>query len=236
MSNNYKDFSAEEKAQLWTDCQNGCKEARDKIIEANLPLVGAIAKKYTYRPEEYGELFQGGVVGLIQAVDRFDPSRGVNFPSYAFSFIHGEVLRQREKLQGRKRDRNNELLAAKIKNFQAEFVAVQGREPEIREIAAALQEDTDAILWSLESNKSSQPTLESEEISFCDTSYDDVENKVFLTELLQELTAKERNILLAHYWDGKTQMQIAAELGLSQTQISRLEKNALLRLKRLAGT
>ncbi len=231
MTVNYTKLSTREKNSLWIACKQGNKEGRERLIELNLALVGAVAKRYTHKPDEYSELFQGGVVGLIKAIDGFKPEKGVEFSSYAFPFIHGEILRQKESLLGVKRQRKNEILRRQLNDYIEDFLQSYKRMPSVKEIASELSLNEEEIIWCQEIDLTAEP-----EASMNDKQFDVIENRLFLKTLLQELTDKERNILLKRYWEGKTQSAIGKDLGLSQTQISRLEKEILQKLKRIVDS
>lgn len=235
MKDNYKDLTYDQKVILWRQCKNGSKQARDKLIELNLPLVGAVARGYAYDPEEYKEIFHGGIVGLIKAIDGFQPEKGVKFASYAFPFIRGEILRQKEGIRGIKRDRNTEVLSSKIKSFSEEFYNLHQRSPTVDQVAQALNATPEQIIWAQEGIREVSPADENIEEGVEDTSYASVENRIFLGQMLQELSPRERNILQERYFAGKTQSQLGREMGISQTRVSRLEKEALLKLKHLAA-
>lgn len=230
----YGDFSDAEKQILWLKCKNGDGKAREKLIGGNYPLVGAVAGKLSFNNDEYDELFQSGVLGLIKAVDGFDQNLGVAFSTYALSFIHGEIMRQKERIRGVKRQRNTEVLFSKIKAAEKELREGSGYEPSFGEVAAKIGESTENIIWIMENYKEN---IALDEICITDenaiNNYEIVENRLFIKAILKEVTAKERIILLEHYINGKTQKVIAQELGLSQTQISRLEKAALKKLKKI---
>ncbi|MDO4542741.1 MAG: sigma-70 family RNA polymerase sigma factor [Bacillota bacterium] len=223
---NYTNLQEDEKSVLWEACGNGDKKARDRLIELNLPLVGAIAGRFSHSSDDYGEMFQCGVLGLIKAIEGFDPQRRVTFGTYAFPFIQGEMLRQIAFMKGRK-DKGGEL-RKNVQALNAEYVQSKGCGVTVSEAAADLGVSMEEIILAQEENQVNESDVE---IPAEDSSYDSVENRIFLEELLQELPYRERNILQERYFQSKTQEEIAEELGLSQTRVSRIEKAALLKLK-----
>lgn len=235
MKDNYKDISPDKKDLLWRQCKKGSKEARDKLVELNLALVGAVARGYAYDSEEYREIFHGGIVGLIKAIDGFQPHKGVKFASYAFPFIRGEILRQKEGIRGVKRDRSAEVLSSKLKKFSQEFEEVHQKSPTVEQAAQALNVTPEQIILAQEGIREVPQADENAEEGAEDGSYTSVENRIFLSQILQELDPRERSILQERYFAGKTQSQLGQEMGISQTRVSRLEKEALVKLKNLAA-
>ena len=233
-----------EKDELFIKIKQGDEEARNTFINGNLRLVLSVIQRFYGRGENADDLFQIGCVGLIKSIDNFDLSQGVQFSTYAVPMIIGEVRRYLRDNNSIRVSRSVRDLAYKTIQLKDKFNKEKGREPTIEEIAKELKVEKEEIAASLDAIQVP--------ISLQDPIYNDGSEKLFvmdqvkdnknndenwaetmtINEGLKKLNEKEKNIIIKRYFDGKTQMEIAEEIGISQAQVSRLEKNALEHMKR----
>ena len=218
-------------------------EARQQFIFANMRLVLSVIQKYIRAKNNYDDLFQVGCIGLIKAIDNFNPNFNVKFSTYAVPMIIGEIRRYL-------RDENGIHVSRSIRDTA--FHALQtaeniskklSREATIEEVASAMGEPLANIYFALaatgnvvsldepigESNTDATTLLE--QISETSTTSDDWLGYKAMHDAINNLVQKEREILKMRYYDGKTQMEVSNEIGISQAQVSRLEKNALANIK-----
>lgn len=222
----------------------GDKEARDTLIKENMGLVYAVARRFLGRGIEQEDLFQIGSIGLIKAVDKFDPSFEVRFSTYAVPMITGEIKRFLRDDGMIKVSRTLKETAGKAYMAREELKRKLGREPTLTEIAAALQADREELVLAMESGaevESLQQTIfQGDGSSICledklESGRDQQEemmNRLLLEEMLSQLPAKERTLLYQRFFQERTQTEIARELGLSQVQVSRMEKRILKELRK----
>ena len=233
-----------EKEELFIKIKQGDEEARNEFIKGNLRLVLSVIQRFYGRGENADDLFQIGCVGLIKSIDNFDLSQGVQFSTYAVPMIIGEIRRYLRDNNSIRVSRSVRDLAYKTIQLKDKFNKEKGREPTIEEIAKELKVEKEEIAASLDAIQVP--------ISLQDPIYNDGSEKLFvmdqvkdnknndenwaetmtINEGLKKLKEKEKNIIIKRYFDGKTQMEIAEEIGISQAQVSRLEKNALEHMKR----
>ena len=242
---NIKVLTNNEMIKLFKDYQNGNLKAKDELINGNLKLVLSILKKYNNRTDNMDDLFQVGCIGLIKAIDNFDLSHEVKFSTYAVPMILGEVKRFL-------RDNNSLRIARSIKDLAYKALKVKeeltnkfGKEPTCSEIAKNLNVTEYEVTNALESMKETISMFEPIYNDGGDTIYlfDQIEDKfsnneklntkLALNEALKKLNEKEKHIINSRYVFGKTQMELAEELGISQAQISRLEKSGLENLRKM---
>ena len=240
---NLKTMKEEEKIRLLKLAQSGDEKAREELIMGNLRLVLSSIQRFTSRGENPDDLFQIGVIGLIKAIDRFDLSIDVRFSTYAVPMILGELRRFLRdgghfRVARSIRDTAYKSMQAKEK-LQYEL----GREPTVEEIAKVLEKPKEEIVIALESIV--------EPISISEPVYSDGGDTIYVEDQLgdtnddrnwvdeisikdavKKLSAREKEILSARFLRGKTQMEVAEEIGISQAQVSRLEKNALNAIKK----
>lgn len=226
--------------------QAGDTVAREKLINCNLKLIFNLVQRFAHRGYEMEDLFQIGTIGLIKAIDKFDFSYGVKFSTYAVPMIIGEIRRFLRDDHPLKVPRSYKELVYKVNRSRDELSSTLGREATIGEIAANIGVDRDEIVAALEAIQS--PT------SIYDTLYQDDSDpiyvldqlsaekgpdpswfdKIALNEVLDKLPEREKRVLLMRFFEDKTQSQIASLLNLSQVQISRIERAALLRIRELS--
>ena len=233
-----------EKEELFIKIKQGDEEARTEFIKGNLRLVLSVIQRFYGRGENADDLFQIGCIGLIKSIDNFDLSQGVQFSTYAVPMIIGEVRRYLRDNNSIRVSRSVRDLAYKTIQFKDKFSKEKGREPTIEEIAKELKverEDIAASLDAIQVPVSLQDPIYndgSENLFIMDQVKDNKNNDenwaevMTINEGLKKLNEKEKNIIIKRYFDGKTQMEIADEIGISQAQVSRLEKNALEHMKK----
>ena len=244
-TNNLPVLKNSEMLELFKKYQNGDKQAKEDIVNGNLKLVLSIIKKYNNGKHDMNDLFQVGCIGLIKAVDNFDMSFGVMFSTYAVPLILGEVKRFiRDSTQTRiaRSIRDN---AYRILQFKDEYLLKYGVDPTNDKICESLEITPYDLELSLNSLKDSMSLDEPIYNDGGDTIYlldqiadvrntnEDRDNLLSLRRALLKIKERERNILTDRYIVGKTQSEIATELGVSQAQVSRIEKNAINNVKRL---
>lgn len=242
---NIKVLSNDEMNQLFKKMKSGDLEARNLLVEGNLKLVLSILKRFTARCDNMDDLFQIGCVGLLKAIDNFDLSHNVKFSTYAVPMILGEVKRYLRDNNSIRVSRSLKDIAYKTLKYKEEFLSRSGREPSIEEIAEELKVKTFDIVNALESLREPISMFEAiyndggDTIYLCDqiedkkTNNRDLEIKLALAEAIDNLNEREQLILDERFIIGKTQMEIAEELSISQAQVSRLEKSAINNLKKV---
>ncbi len=233
----------EEKITLLKEIRaTGSKTARDKLINGNLRLVLSVIQKFTGRGEDIDDLFQIGVIGLIKAINNFDLSKEVRFSTYCVPMISGELRRYLRDSSHVKVSRSLRDLAYKAIQAKERLTIKLQREPNIDEIAAETGEKRANVVIALESI--------SDPVSLYEPVYSDSEDNLYIMDqisdmndvesrmdelsirdAIRDLGERERNILYLRFFRGKTQVEVADEIGISQAQVSRLEKNAIERIK-----
>ena len=241
---NIKVLNYDEQVELFKKYRNGDLEAKEELINGNLKLVLSILKSFTGRCDNMDDLFQVGCIGLIKAIDNFDLSHEVKFSTYAVPMILGEVKRYLRDNNSVRISRSIKDLAYKALKIKEELTNQNTKEPSISEIALELGVSEFEVTNALNALKDTVSMFEpiyndggdviylADQLSKDDDSYD-LETKISLKEALNKIKEKEKYILIQRYMIGKTQMELAEEIGISQAQISRLEKNGLDSIKRL---
>lgn len=228
--------SYEDNLQLIPLAKEGNTEALNKLIEVNLPLVTSISKKFTNRGYEYEDIYQIGCMGLVKAIKNFDEKYNVKFSTYAVPMIIGEIKRFLRDDGMIKVSRNVKSLAKKL-HFDKEALTKElNREPTVEELAQFSGMDKEEILFALESSASMQylyevihqddgsPVLLIDKLSENAIEDKNITEKLALKEALRNLDTKSRQIIVLRYFKDKTQIQVAKMLGISQVQVSRIEK------------
>ncbi len=233
----------DEKIALLKEIQEtGSKEARDRLIKGNLRLVLSVIQKFTGRGEDIDDLFQIGVVGLIKAINNFDLTKEVRFSTYCVPMISGELRRYLRDYGQIKVSRSLRDLAYKAIQAKERLTAENQREPDIDEIAREIDAKRADVVIALESISDPVSLYEPVYSDSGDTLYimDQIGDKNDVDSWLDELSIRdaikglgerERNILYMRFLQGKTQVEVANEIGISQAQVSRLEKGAINRIK-----
>lgn len=242
---NIKVLGNEEMISLFKEMHNGDVYAKDELINGNLKLVLSILKKYQNRCDNMDDLFQIGCIGLIKAIDNFDLSHEVKFSTYAVPMIIGEIKRYLRDNNSLRVSRSVKDLALKIIRKKEEMLTIKGREPTMSELAKELEITEYELANALDSMKDVMSMFEpiyndgSDTIYLCDQLEDkhnklyDLETKISLKDALKKIKEKEKYILLERFIYGKTQVELASELGISQAQISRLEKSGIENIKKM---
>ena len=237
----------EETAVLLTQAQAGDRGAREILVEKNLGLVHHIVKRFLGRGYEAEDLFQIGSIGLMKAIDKFDLTYEVKFSTYAVPMIAGEIKRFLRDDGMVKVSRTLKENGMKIKQAADEVSKELGREATISEISELTGISVEDIVVAMEANAEVESIYKSvyqsdgNEIYMVDrlpSGKDDNEkvlNHILLEQLLSELTDEEKRLIALRYFQDKTQGEVARQLGISQVQVSRLEKRILLRMRGLAN-
>ena len=229
----------EETLRLIKESQQGDYDSRDRLVEGNLKLVLSVIKKFNNRGVDLDDLFQVGAMGLIKAIDNFDFSHGVKFSTYAVPMIVGEIRRYLRDNSVVRISRSIKDTAYKALQYKERFFQEKGIEPTVEEIAEALDVDIIDIVIALEAIQEPVSIYTpiynngTDEIYLIDQIADNTDseekklNKMIIEEGIARLNDRLKGIIYSRYYDNKTQMEIAEELGISQAQVSRLEKSAL---------
>ena len=237
-------LSEEEKKVLFERIQQGDKEARQEFIYGNLRLVLSILQRFHNRGESADDLFQIGCIGLIKALDNFDTSHDVKFSTYAVPMIIGEIRRYLRDNNAIRVSRSIRDTAYKALAVKEKLTAKSGREPTVEEIAKELELSKEAVSLALDAILDpvslQEPVYhDGGDAVFVMDQVKDEKNqdeswieKISLMEAMKKLGQREQHILKLRFFEGKTQMEVAGEIGISQAQVSRLEKNALTHMRK----
>ncbi len=238
-------LTQKETKELFYKMNNGDKEAREKLINGNLRLVLSVIQRFCGRGENADDLFQVGCVGLIKAIDNFDTSLDIQLSTYAVPMIIGEIRRYLRDNNMVRVSRSVRDLAYKVLQVKEKISREKGREPTIEEIAKELEVEKEEIVLSLDAIQDPVSLQEPVYNDGADSLYimDQVKDKkntdenwaenITMNEALKKLNDKERMIIDKRFFLGRTQMEVAEEIGISQAQVSRLEKTAIDHIKRL---
>ena len=237
----------ERTAELIRRSQDGDKEARDTLIQENMGLVHHVVRRFLGRGAEAEDLTQIGAIGLMKAIERFDLSYEVRFSTYAVPMIAGEIRRFLRDDSMLKVSRSLKELAVKAAKLREKLFMEQGEEPGIPELARQLGVEPEELVLACDSCSEVESLHkiiykgDGEGVSLMERveeKRDDQEallTGMLVRELLDTLEPKERRLILLRFFYDKTQAQVAGELGMTQVQVSRLEKKILLTLKKRAG-
>ena len=244
-TNELKVLKNSEMINLFLEYQGGDLSKKEEIVNGNLKLVLSLIKKYNNGKYDMNDLFQIGCIGLIKAVDNFDPNYGVMFSTYAVPLILGEVkrfIRDSTEMRIARSIRDN---AYKILKFKDEYLLKNGIEPTNDIICKSLELSDYDLQLSLDSLREPTSIFEpiyndggdtiylADQIADIKNTNEERDNIISLRRALLKIKPRERNILTDRYIVGKTQSEIAEELGVSQAQVSRIEKTAINNVKRL---
>ena len=240
---NIKVLSNNEMEELFKKLKNGDLKAREELVNGNLKLVLSILKKFYSVNENKDDLFQIGCVGLLKAIDNFDINYGVRFSTYCVPMILGEIRRYVRDNSSIRVSRSLKDLAYKSNKLQEELSITLGRNPTISEISKKLDVDEFLVVDALESRKDPVSIFEPIYNDGGDTIYlydqiedkknkIEIETKLAINDAICNLLDREQYILDQRYVIGKTQMELSEELGISQAQISRIEKKAIDALRK----
>ena len=235
----------QEKDELFKKIKNGDEEARRKFINGNLRLVLSVIQRFLGRAESADDLFQVGCVGLIKAIDNFDLSQNVQFSTYAVPMIIGEVRRYLRDNNSIRVSRSIRDLAYKVIQYKDKYTKENGKEPTIEKIAKELETTKEEVAFSLDAiqdpislqepiyNDGTDNIYVMDQVKDIKNSDDSWADNITIMQAMKKLNEKEREIIVRRFFDGRTQMEVASEVGISQAQVSRLEKNAINHIKRL---
>lgn len=238
-------LSNEEKNELLKKVKNGDKEARVDFINGNLRLVLSVVQRFGGRGENADDLFQIGCVGLIKAIDNFDISLNVQFSTYAVPMIIGEIRRYLRDNNPIRVSRSMRDLAYRALQVKEKLTKENQKEPSVEDIAKELGVDKEEIVVSLDAiqdpvslqepiyNEGSESIYIMDQIKDTKNTDELWADNITITEAMKKLNEREKNIISRRFFDGKTQMEIAEEIGISQAQVSRLEKTAIERIKKM---
>lgn len=237
-----KTLKNDETNELLRRAHAGDREARNRLVESNLKLVLSAVQRFSNRWGNPDDLFQVGCIGLIKAIERFDIELGLKLSTYAFSLIIGEMrrfLRDSGMVKVTRRVREQAVAALKKKE---ELQNSLGREPTVEEIAAAMQQPKEDVVLAMEAimepSSLYDPAYSDGRENIClidqvqdKTSESDWLDEMLLRQALEALSAREKKILSLRFFAGKTQVEVSQAVGISQAQVSRIEKGALQRIK-----
>ena len=235
-------LTEKEKTALLRAARAGDKEARQRMIQGNLRLVLSVVQKFAGRGESMDDLFQVGCIGLIKAIDHFDPDLNVRFSTYGVPMIVGEIRRFLRDNNAVRVSRSVRDIAYKAMQAKEQLQKELNREPHMDEIARRVQLPTATVTLALESVVDPVSLYEPVYSDEGDTIYvmdqlgdgggeDSWISGIMFKDTVQALSDREKKIMALRYLSGKTQVEVAKEIGISQAQVSRLEKNALGRIK-----
>lgn len=237
-------LSEEEKRELLERSRNGDMQAREKLTLGNLRLVLSVIRRFTLKNDTADDLFQVGCIGLIKAIDNFNPAFEVKFSTYAVPMIIGEIRRFQRDNNSVRVSRGIRDLAYRALQVKEAVMRREMREPTTSEIAEALGEDKRAVEEAMEAIVEPVSLYDSvfgdgdDSMYVIDLLSDDTKSdetlieNIALKEALKKLNEREKSIITRRYYRGKTQMEIASEIGISQAQVSRIEKGAIDKLRK----
>lgn len=238
-----KTLTEKEKTELLKRIKNGDKKAREKLINGNLRLVLSVIQKFANRGESPDDLFQIGCIGLIKSIDNFDINQNVRFSTYAVPMIIGEIRRHLRDNNSIRVSRSLKDTAYKAMQIKEHLTRVNNKEPTIEEIAQEMKTPKENVIMSLESvvepislqepvfaDKEGDVVYVMDQISSDDSDTSWI-YEISVKQTINKLSKKEKNILSLRFLKGKTQTEIAKQIGISQAQVSRLEKNAIKKIK-----
>ena len=238
-------LSNEEKQKLLKKIKDGDLKAREEFINGNLKLVLSVVQRFSGRGESPDDLFQIGCVGLIKSIDNFDISLNVQFSTYAVPMIIGEIRRYLRDNNMVRVSRSVRDLAYKVLQIKEKVVKDKGKEPTLDEIAKELEVEREDIVFALDAVQ--------DPLSLQEPVYNDGQDSIYImdqvkdrkntdeawtenltiSEAMKKLSDKEKSIINKRFFEARTQMEVASEIGISQAQVSRIEKSAINHIRRL---
>lgn len=240
-----------EERELFIRAQSGDKEAKEQLFEKNTGLVYHVLKRFANRGTRDGieteDLFQIGAMGLVKAIEKFDMDYGVCFSTYAVPVITGEIrrfLRDDGMIRVSRSIKEN---AWQLRKLREAFWQRTGREPVLSELSAESGLAVEDVITALNAGQEVESIYKTiyesdgDEVQLVDMlgregESEEIVNRLLLERLLKELDEREKNLIWLRYFENKTQMQVAGCMGMSQVQVSRLEKKVLLRMRQVATT
>jgi RNA polymerase sporulation-specific sigma factor len=239
-----KTLTDAEKRELLKKSRNGDEQARQKLIYGNLRLVLSIIQRFTNRNENLDDLFQVGCIGLVKAVDNFNIEMDVKFSTYAVPMIIGEIRRYLRDNNSIRISRSTRDLAYRALQAREELIVQKEREPAVEEIAERINEPREAIVRAMEAitepislyepvySENGDSLYVMDQLSDTSVSDEIWLESIALKEAMKSLNEREQKIINMRFYKNKTQVEIAEEIGISQAQVSRLEKGALERIRK----
>lgn len=235
-------LSNDEKNELLRKIKEGDKKAKDQFVEGNLRLVLSLVQRFAGRGESMDDLFQVGCIGLIKSIDNFDLSLGLRFSTYGVPMILGEIRRYLRDNNMVRVSRATRDLAYRALTAKEQLSNEKSREPTMSEIAEALEVRKEDVVMALEAIVDPISLFEPVYSDGNDAIYvmdqvsddrggDDWLDEILIKDAIKKLPEREKNIIELRFLEGKTQMEVAEEVGISQAQVSRLEKGAMERIK-----
>jgi len=230
--------------ELFLQIKNGNTEAREKLIKGNLRLVLSVIQRFNNRGEYVDDLFQVGCIGLMKAIDNFDLSQNVKFSTYAVPMIIGEIRRYLRDNNPIRVSRSLRDVAYKALQVRDALVNKNSKEPSINEIAQEMNIPREEIVFALDAiqepislfepiyHDGGDPIFVMDQISDDKNQDENWLQRISIKEAMQKLNEREKKILNLRFFEGKTQMEVAQEIGISQAQVSRLEKAALKHMRK----
>jgi len=237
-------LKSERMRELFLRVKQNDRQAREELIRGNLRLVLSVIQRFNHRGEYVDDLFQVGCIGLIKAIDNFDLEQNVKFSTYAVPMIIGEIRRYLRDNNPVRVSRSLRDVAYKALQVREQLLAEKSREPTIAEIAERLEVSQEEVVFALDAiqepvslfepiyNDGGDPILVMDQISDDRTTDDNWLEGIAIREALKKLSEREKMILTLRFFEGKTQMEVAEEIGISQAQVSRLEKAALKHMRK----
>ncbi len=236
-------LSSEEKIDLMKRIKEGDSVARAKFINGNLRLVLSIVQRFSGRGDSADDLFQVGCIGLIKAIENFDVTQNVQFSTYAVPMIIGEIKRHLRDNTPIRVSRSIRDTAYKALTVREELINTLGREPSITELAEKMEIPCEDVVTALEAIQDtvslSDPVFQDgndtvcimDQISDTKNTAESIVESISIADAIDRLSPRERTIINLRFFQGQTQMEIAEEIGISQAQVSRLEKSALKNIR-----
>ncbi len=238
-------LSGEETNNLLKKYKNGDISARDELISGNLRLVLSVIQRFSNRGEQVDDLFQVGCVGLIKAIDNFDITLGLRLSTYAVPMVIGEIRRYLRDNSAIRVSRSMRDIAYKALQIKENLTNENQREPSVEEIAKVMGMKCEDIVFALDgimdpvslyepvySDSGGDTICVMDQVGDTKNTDENWLEKIALKEAVENLGDRERHILSLRFFDGKTQTEVANEIGISQAQVSRLEKTAIDRIKK----
>lgn len=237
-------LSREKKAELFVKIKNGDIEAREEFVQGNLRLVLSVIQRFNNRGESVDDLFQVGCIGLIKAIDNFDLSQNVQFSTYAVPMIIGEIRRYLRDNNTIRVSRSMKDIAYKALYVKEKLTNKNAKEPTIAEIAKELDLPKEDVVMSLNAiadpvslfepvyHDGGEAIFVMDQVKDSKNSDENWLENIALSEAMKHLSEREKHIVNLRFFQGKTQMEVADEIGISQAQVSRLEKGALKHMRK----
>lgn len=237
-------LSEAEKSRLIKAARAGDRQARQEMVQGNLRLVLSVVQRFAGRGENMDDLFQVGCIGLIKAIDCFDLNQNVQFSTYGVPMIAGELRRFLRDHSAIRVSRSMRDTAYRVLQVKEKLIAENGREPDVETIAKALGIKREEVVFAMDAicdpvslyepvfNDVGESTCVMDQIGDTRNTDEHWLEQIALQEAMRRLSEREKRILALRFYDGRTQMEVAKEVGISQAQVSRLEKNAINQIKK----